>query len=120
MLKVCGPTQDILWLHQTTSDLADARLSVDPCGNRVGTGRRQVAALFDLVERAVLGEDAAGYEAAGSTAGDGEGGSGTPGVALGRPSRPEPVRSRELGLGVAPPPQAQRGTRPLAAARSPV
>ncbi len=88
MLKVCGPTQDILWLSRTLYDLADRRPSTDPSGNRVSTGRRQVAALFDLVERAVMGEDSAGDGAAGSAAGS------TPG----RPARPEPVRSRELGL----------------------
>ncbi len=98
MLKVTGPTQDMMWLRRTLADLGDARPSTDPRGDRVSSGRREVAALFDMVERAVLGEDAAGYEAAGSTAGDGAGGSGAAGVAPGRPSRPEQVRSRELGL----------------------
>ncbi len=78
-LSVCGPTQDILWLSRTLYDLADRRPGTDPRGDRVSTGRRQVAALFELVERAVNGEDT------GSAAGD-------------TPARPEPVRSRELGL----------------------
>ena len=91
MLKVCGPTQDIVWLRRTLADLAETRPSTDPRGEHISSGRREVAALFDLVERAVLGEDAGGGEAedaAGGTAGS------TPG----RPSRPEPGRSRELGL----------------------
>ena len=106
MLKVCGPTQDMMWLRRTLADLGGARPSTDPCGQHISSGRREVAALFDLVERAVLGhdsadEDAAGYEAAGSTAGDGAGGSGAPVSAPARPTRPdrpEPWRTRELGL----------------------
>ncbi len=101
ILKVCGPTQDIMWLSRTLYDLGDTRPSVDPDGNRVSTGRRQVGALFDLVERAVLGHDSAG-EGAG---GEGSAGEGSAGEAESsdtatpvRPARPEPGRSRELGL----------------------
>ncbi len=126
LLKVCGPTQDIMWLSRTLYDLGEARPSVDPDGNRVSTGRRQVGALFDLVERAVLGEHRAGEHSAGEhravegsagddsaggdsaggdSEGEGEGGSAAEGTAANaaavaptRPSRREPGRSRELGL----------------------
>ncbi len=108
MLKVCGPTQDIMWLSRTLYDLGEARPGVDPDGNRVSTGRRQVGALFDLVERAVLGEHSAG-EGVGGEGSAGEGSAGeaessdaaAPDAAAGapvRPARPEPGRSRELGL----------------------
>jgi len=90
-LSVCGPTQDILWLSQTLYDLADRRPGTDPRGERVSTGRRQVAALFDLVERAVNGDNA-GEGADAGAAGD----AAVSGPATAR--RPVPGRSRELGL----------------------
>ena len=68
-LSVCGPTQDILWLSRTLYDLADRRPGTDPRGDHVNSGRRQVAALFELVERAVNGDGAAG-----GVAGDGAAG----------------------------------------------
>ncbi len=96
MLKVIGPTQDIMWLSRTLCDLGEARPSTDPRGEHISAGRREVAALFDRVERAVLGHDSAGEGEGGS---DSEGTTGNPaGVAPARPSRPEPGRSRELGL----------------------
>ncbi len=106
MLKVTGPTQDIMWLSRTLCDLGEARPSTDSRGEHISAGRRQVGALFDLVERAVLGEHSAGEHSAGDdSAGEGAGGSaaeataGNPaGVAPARPARPEPGRSRELGL----------------------
>ncbi len=86
-----------MWLSRTLCDLGEARPSTDPRGAHISSGRRQVGALFDLVERAVLGHDSAGEDAAGHTE-PGSAPGDTTGAGPIRAARPEPGRSRELGL----------------------
>lgn len=82
-LNVVGPTEMIIALERSLTDLAQARPDQDAAGAEISIGRRRLGMLVDLVDEAVLAR-LAGAAVAGSA----------PGLRMGSTR----TRERELGL----------------------